>query len=230
MKWNDLEIHDCASLNELIEEVGFLPLLPTEISGWSAEEVVDDDCRYHTLPEGGWEWPLWDWKGSIIQETGCAYGKFFGGKAGFISREWWNDFCNWRRHLHPYPAPESIEEMILLTLREGGSMITRELRAACGFTGAKMRSKFDGYVTRLQMGGYVVTEDFVYPRDRHGRTYGWGWSLLTLPENLLGRELCGANDTPQASYERMKTHLQELLPQASEKQINKMLEIRVSTV
>ncbi len=225
MNWNELELHDCASLNELIGEVGFLPLLAADIDGWSAEEVVDVDCRYHTLSDGGWEWPLWDWKGSIIQETGCAYGKFFGGKAGFISREWWPDFCHWRRSLHPYPAPESIEETILLTLREGGSMITRELRAACGFTGTKMRSRFDGYITRLQMGGYIVTEDFVYPHDKHGRSYGWGWSLLTLPESLLGREACRKDCPPQESFRRLKEHFREILPRATEKQLDKILEV-----
>lgn len=225
MNWNELELHDCASLNELINEVGFLPLLATKIEGWSAEEVMDDDCRYHTLPDGGWEWPLWDWKGSIIQETGCAYGKFFGGKAGFISREWWPDFCNWRRYLHPHPVSGSIEEAILLTLGEGGSMTTRELRVACGFTGPKMRSKFDAYITHLQMGCYIVTEDFVYPHDKHGRSYGWGWSLLTLPENLLGREACHKDCSLRESFLRLKEHLRETLPQASESQLCKILEV-----
>jgi hypothetical protein len=74
-----------------------------------------------------------------------VYGKFFAGKAGFISRQWWPDFCNYRRSLHPAPAENSIEDTILLTLQERGPFITRELRAACGFTGPKMRSKFDGY-------------------------------------------------------------------------------------
>jgi hypothetical protein len=104
-------------------------------------------------------------------------------------------------------------------------MITRELRAACGFTGTKMRSKFDGYITRLQMGGYIVTEDFVYPHDKHGRSYGWGWSLLTVPESLLGREACRKNCPPQESFRRLKEHLREILPQASEKQIDKILEV-----
>lgn len=116
------KLHSAADLTEYINKVGLLPLLcivPT--LGWSAEEVVDDDCQYTVLPEGGWEWPLWDWKGEIIRESGCAYGKF------------------------------------------------------------------DNFITRLQMGGYIVTEDFVYPHDKHGKQYGWGWSLLTTPEDLFGK-------------------------------------------
>lgn len=211
------KLHSAAELTEYINKVGLLPLLsmvPT--LGWSAEEVVDDDCQYTVLPEGGWEWPLWDWKGEIIRESGCAYGKFFLGKAGFISKEWWPDFCNYRRSTHPHPAEGSIEEAILETLKLNGSMITRDLRKACGFTEPKMRSKFDNFITRLQMGGYIVTEDFVYPHDKHGKQYGWGWSLLTTPEDLFGREACHSDHTPEESRQRLMKHFQKLFHDVSE--------------
>ena len=116
-----------------------------------AEDMVDDDCRYVVFPDGGWDWPLWKWKGPIVTEGNCVYGKFFAGKAGFVSRAWWPDLCNYRRSQHPIPQEGSIEDAILFTLNEQGSMITRELRAACGFNGPKMRSRFDAYITRLQM-------------------------------------------------------------------------------
>ena len=131
----DAEIHSCAELMDFIQRVGFLPLLDSGIYGYSAEDIVDEDCRYVVYSDGGWDWPLWKWKGPIVSEGSCVYGKFFAGKAGFISREWWPDFCNYRRSRHPAPAEGSIEEAILLTLEEQGSLITRELRAACGFTG-----------------------------------------------------------------------------------------------
>jgi hypothetical protein len=203
--------------------MGFLPLFDIGVNGFSADALVDDDCRYVVLPDGGWEWPLWKWKGPVVTDGNCVYGKFFASKAGFISRDWWPDFYNYRRSTHPKPEEGSVEEAILLTLEENGSMITRELRAACGFDGPKMRSRFDAYVTRLQMGCYIVTEDFVYPHDKYGREYGWGWSLLTTPEQLLGREACRCRRTPEESLQRMVAHLQRLLPDASEKQIRKML-------
>lgn len=206
-----------------IKEVGFLPLLDSGIAGYSAEDVVDEDCRYVVFTDGGWDWPLWKWKGPIVQEGGCVYGKFFAGKAGFVSREWWADLCNYRRSKYPKPEEGSIEETILLTLAENGSLITRELRAACGFTGSGMRSKFDGYVTRLQMATRIVTEDFVYPQDKHGREYGWGWSLLTIPDALYGREACRCERTPEESFQRILAHLQQLLPEATDKQIRKLI-------
>ena len=203
--------------------MGFLPLLDSGIKGYCAESMMAEECRYTVLPDGSWEWPLWQWKGQAVTEGNSVYGKFFAGKAGFVSLDWWADFCNWRRSRNPQPEEGSIEEMILATLREHGSMITRELRAACGFTGPKMRSKFDSYITRLQMGCHIVTENFVYPTDRHGREYGFGWALLTTPEQLLGRDACQCDHMPEESYRLMSEHLACLLPNATEKQIAKML-------
>ncbi len=216
-------LHTSSELIDYINQVGFLPLLRMGVRGWSAEEVTDEDCQYTRLPDGGWEWPLWEWKGAILQESGCAYGKFFERKAAFISRAWWPDFCNYRRSLYPRPEEESIEKSILEVLESEGSLITRELRAACGFTGPKMRSRFDAYVTRLEMGGYIVTEDFVYPLDRHGREYGWGWSLLTTPEALFGWEACHPDRTPQESRERLLGQFREILPDVSEQRLNALL-------
>jgi len=217
------EIYQQAQLMELIQEIGFLPLLDSGIAGFSAEEVVEEECRYVVFPDGGWDWPLWKWKGPIATEGNCVYGKFFAGKAGFISREWWPDFFNYRRWKYPSPEEGSIEDTILITLQEHGSLITRELRAACGFTGPKMRSRFDSYVTRLQMACRIVTEDFVYPHDKHGRQYGWGWSLLTTPEQLLGHEACRCPRTPQESYQRLIAHFQQILPEATNQQILKLI-------
>lgn len=216
-------LHTCPELIDYINETGFLPLLNMGIPGWSAEDVMDEDCQYTRLPDGGWEWPLWQWKGSILQESGCAYGKFFDRKAAFVSRDWWPDFCNYRRSVFPLPEAGSVEEGILDILRAEGSLITRQLRAACGFTGPNMREKFDSYITRLEMGGYIVTEDFIYPTDRHGREYGWGWSLLTTPEALFGREACHPGCTPQESRERLLCQLRKILPDASARQLDSLL-------
>lgn len=216
-------VSSAAEVMELIDDIGFLPLLDSGIPGYSAEEIVDEDCRYVVFPDGGWDWPLWKWKGQIVTEMPCLYGKFFAGKAGFISREWWPDFCNYRRSRYPRPQDESIEGTILDTLRMTGSIITRELRSACGFNGKGMRSKFDGYVTRLQIATYVVTEDFVYPHDKHGREYGWGWSLLNTPEALYGKEACTCSRSAEDSFRRLVGQFRKILPEATEKQSLKLV-------
>lgn len=223
MTGTDKRIGSCSELVDCIQQVGFLPLLESGIYGFSAEAMVEDDCRYVVFPDGGWDWPLWKWKGQVVAEGNTVYGKFFASKAGFVSREWWPDLCNYRRAVHPAPEEGTIEDAILETLREHGSMITRELRAACGFTGPKMRSRFDSYVTRLQMACRIVTEDFVYPVDRHNREYGWGWALLTTPEQLYGRDFCQCERSPEDSFERMVGHMRKMLPDADERQLKKML-------
>lgn len=216
-------IDSAAELMELIDEIGFLPLLDSGVYGFSAEEIVDEDCRYVVFSDGGWDWPLWKWKGQIVTEMPCFYGKFFNKKAGFISKEWWPDFCNYRRSKFPHPSLDSIEGSILDTLRTTGSLITRELRAACGFNGKGMRSKFDGYITKLEMATYIVTEDFVYPLDKRGKEYGWGWSLLNTPESLYGKEVCTCEHTAEASFKRLVSQFEKILPDANEKQILKLI-------
>ena len=86
-----------------------------------------------------------------------------------------------------------------------------------------MRSKFDGYITRLQMACRIVTEDFVYPLDKHNHEYGWGWALLTTPEQLLGREGLECSYSPEESFQRLLAHMRTILPEATDKQIKKMI-------
>ena len=216
-------IHSCPELMECIQQLGFLPLLESGIPGFCAEEMMAPECRFTRFNDGSWEWPLWEWKSAVVTEGRCVYGKFFASKAGFVSQAWWPDLYNWRRSQHPVPEADSIEGVILTTLLEHGSMIARDLRAACNLTGQKMRSKFDAIICRMQMGCLIVTEDFVYPTDKHGREYGFGWSLLTTPERLLGLEACQCNRTPEESFNRMYDHLANLHPYATEKQITKLI-------
>ena len=215
-------IHTASALIDYINDVGFLPLLNVGIAGWSADEAVDEECRYAMRPDGSWEWPLWEWKGEILRESGCAYGKFFGGKAAFVSRAWWPDMCNYRRSRAPLPAEDSIERAILDTLKAEGSMVSRELRAACGMTGRGMRSRFDSCITRLQAQCRIVTEDFVYAHDSRGHRYGWGLALLTTPETLFGVEACRPDRTPDESRERIIRQLRHILPALPEQRIARL--------
>ena len=66
----------------------------------------------------------------------------------------------------------------------------------------------------------IVAEDCGYVRLPEG---GWDWSLLNTPEDLYGREACQCNRTPEESYQRIFEHLKEILPDASDKQIFKLI-------
>ena len=77
----------------LIDEVGFLPLFKNEVDSFSAEENTSDLYWW----TGDEEQDSWEWRRLIARSGRVAYGKFFGGKAGFISRAWFPHFANWRR-------------------------------------------------------------------------------------------------------------------------------------
>ena len=212
------QLHSADDLIAAVEEYGFLPFFQNETPGFSVEELCSPELWFADDVDGPWEW-----KGPAARSGKCLYGKLFNKKAGFISKEWWPDFCNYRRSKYARPDEDSIEGAIIETLKMNGSMITRELRAACGFNGKGMRSKFDGYLTRLEMATYIVTEDFVYPHDKHNREYGWGWSLLNTPESLYGKDVFSCPRTPDESYKRIYNHLHSILPEATDKQIAKLI-------
>ena len=87
----DFTIRTQKDLEKAVEEVGILPLFKNSIPGYSVEEHAHPSAWFPS-EEG-----VWEWKGPVIRSTGCAYGKFLGNKAVFISREWFPDFANWRR-------------------------------------------------------------------------------------------------------------------------------------
>ncbi|MBQ9719174.1 MAG: hypothetical protein IJV64_00595 [Oscillospiraceae bacterium] len=76
----DYYIRSPQDLVNMINIVGFLPVFANDIPGFSAEE--------HTDPAFLWgaEDGLWEWKGPVIRQSGCAYGKFLMGKATFVNR------------------------------------------------------------------------------------------------------------------------------------------------
>ena len=93
-------IHTVDEAIEYINEIGFMPLFKNEIPGFSLEE--------HTVAEHWWsenpDIDPWEWRVIISRRGEVAYGKFFDGKAGFISREWLPYFVNYRRDGYDFDA------------------------------------------------------------------------------------------------------------------------------
>ena len=101
MVFGDFIIKSKADLRAAIREFGFLPFFEKSIGGFSIEEHIAPQCWWNS--ETG-AWSAWEWKGPVIRETGCAYGKFFEKKACYISREWFADFANYRRDGYDFDA------------------------------------------------------------------------------------------------------------------------------
>ncbi|MCC8357637.1 MAG: hypothetical protein LJU34_07410 [Oscillospiraceae bacterium] len=164
----------------------------------------------------------------MIRKTGCAYGKFFAGKAGFISREWYCDFANYRRDGYDFDAryddglARFQDKKVYDILAGYPSLLSKEWRR---LTGIKKRGEFDAIVNRLQMQGYVVTTDFEYARDKHGNAYGWGLSRYATPEAFFGADFTGHvyARAPEQSKERMVSRLCQICPNATMEQIARIL-------
>lgn len=214
------------NLTDAIEKYGFVPFFANSIEGFSIEENVSDDLWWH----GKDGWKVWEWKGPIIKEMKCAYGKFFDKKAVFISKDWFYDFANYRRDGYDFDARfddglASYRESELYNLiKENEPIISKKLKEIGDYKkGGKIG--FETLITKLQEKCYIVTSDFVYLRDKHGNPYGWGVAEYSTAEKFFGKSFSSKayKRTPEKSYQRIFNHLKEMLPDVSEDAIKKIL-------
>ena len=223
----DFVINSKEDLIEAIEEYGFLPFFENSIEGFSIEEHISWDCWYHS---GSGDWPAWEWKGPIIRETGCAYGKFFEKKACYISPEWFPDFANWRRDGYDFDARfddglAPLKDKVLYDLIENnGPILSKELKERGNYRKGGVKG-FDTMINRLQAQCYVLISDFIYLTDRHGKPYGWGVAEYATPERFMGERFTYSvyRRTPQESYERILAHFQGLFPDEDENTLKRFL-------
>ena len=219
------EIKTKEDIIRLVNELGFLPYFKGEIPGFSIEENIRALWGSEAEPEGPWEW-----KGPIIRAAGCAYGKFYRGRAMYVSRDWFPDFANHRRDGYDYDARVDDglarwqDESIMAVLAGRGELKSRELKSLSCLS-EESRRRFDQSLSFLQMQAYITTADFVYETDRLGRPYGWGVARYATPEHFFGAaftERVYARE-PEESREKLRAHLTKLLPQATGAQIKRLI-------
>lgn len=216
MAFGDFVIDSKSDLIDAINEYGFLPFFENSIEGFSVEEHITADCWWHS-DTGAWS--AWEWKGPVIRETGCAYGKFFEKKACYISREWFPDFANYRRDGYDFDArfddglaPLRDKQLYDLTA-QNAPIISKELKQLGNYKNGGNKG-FDTIITRLQSQGYILISDFVYMKDKQGNPYGWGVAEYSTPESFMGS---GFTDivyrrSPAESCERLLEHFSRLFP------------------
>jgi hypothetical protein len=186
MRFN-FTIHCKQDLIETVQTFGIVPLFANSIPGFSVEEHCDPRCWFSDTEEG-----VWEWKGPVIRESGCAYGKFFEKKAAFVSRECFLDLANYRRDGYDFDARydeglASRQDKELFNLIDAHApILSKELKAIGNYRKGG-RKGFETSINRLQEQGYVIISDFVYQQDRFGKTYGWGVAEYSTPEKLFGQ-------------------------------------------
>lgn len=223
MRFHPVENAD--ALTVLIREVGFLPFFAGEIKGLSVEECCPPTLWFSDTEDGPWEW-----KGPVIRTGHCVYGKFFAGKAGFVSLDWLPDFANYRRDGYDFDARFDDElasfrdKAVFDVLAEHGSLLSKELKARCHYRKGENKG-FETVITHLQMQTYVTVSDFEYAVNRRGEPYGWGIARYSTPEALFGYDAVTAayRRPPAESAARIAAHLARLLPRESENAILRLI-------
>ncbi len=224
---NDFVISSQNDLIEAVKKYGFLPFFANSVPGFSIEEHISPDCWYFN--DSG-RWDAWEWKGEVIRRTGCAYGKFFEKKAVYISREWFIELANYRRDGYDFDAryddglAKHSDKVLFELIDENAPIISKKLKKLGNYRKGGNKG-FDTAITRLQELCYVLTSDFVYMTDKHGKRYGWGVAEYSTPEKFMGDDFISNvyRREPKESYRIVFEHLQKILPEATEEQIRKIL-------
>lgn len=230
-------------LLEIIEDVGFLPLFSNDINGFSVENMTDPSSWW-TGDENKdpWEWRI------VLSRTGkVAYGKFFGGRAGFISKKWFPYFANYRRNGYDFDAlyddgKAGRREKLLMdlfvpqgvdmwnvdpqTLESVGcspELFTFEMKEKAGF-GKGGEKNFEGVLTRLQMQTYLIARDFRPRLNKKGEEYGWPVAIMTPPEYLWGYTHVTSRykESPDASFAKIARQIGKHFD-ADEKDVRKVI-------
>ena len=219
MRFN--EVRSPEDVLELVERVGFLPFFKNRIPGFSLEECCPRELWFSDTVDGPWEW-----KGPVARTGRCVYGKLFSGKAGFVSREWFPDLANFRRDGYDFDArfedglAAIKDKTVFEAVEKSGTILSKDLKELTG------RPKgFDTVITRLQMQTYVVISDFVYMRDKHGKTYGWGVAKYSTPEAIFGYDFVSSayKSEPEGSRQRIVDHLRGVLPDVARSDIERLI-------
>ena len=226
--FSDFIIDSKSELIEIINEYGFLPFFENSIEGFSVEEHITRECWYNNL--GDSFWPAWEWKGSIIRETGCAYGKFFEKKACYVSPEWFAELANYRRDGYDFDARyedglSSYRDRQLYELIDSTAPVISKRLKQLGNYKKGGNTGFDTIVTRLQAQCYVVISDFVYLKDKFGNPYGWGVAEYSTPERFMGDSFTEKvyQNSPRDSFEKILEHFCRLFPNEDINKLRKFI-------
>ena len=218
-----LTVHSMEDMAALVVQAGLMPFSNSAVPGFSVCECTAPGLWFVEDTDGPWEW-----KGPVIEATGCAYGKLLGGKAAFVAREWYADLANYRRNGDDFEirfdeGRASVnEKRIMDVLMRCPSMDARTLKREAGFAKS---SAFDSAIAKLQAQCFVTVVDFDYDYDRFGQRQGWAVTRYATPENHFGEECIERmyERDPDESYGRLVAHLTEILGNEYEKQIIRML-------
>lgn len=219
-------IKNIDELTAFVDSCGFVPLFANEIEGFSVEE----HCAAESWWTGSADDP-WEMREQAAAERRVAYGKFFEGKAGFISLKMLPDFVNYRRDGYDFDSlwdegKAKLRQKKLMDLYElKDEWFSYEMKKAAGF-GKGGEKNFDGTVNQLMQQLYLVMCDFRKKLNKRGEEYGlMKCAKYCPPEKIWGYDtVCSAYKyDPEESRERIEGQLFKLFPGADKKAAKKLI-------
>ena len=101
---------------------------------------------------------------------------------------------------------------------------SNELKKQAGF-GKDGEKGFDGAITNLMMQTYLCNCDFKKRVNKRGIEYGWDVAVYSSIEHIYGYDYVTScyKDNPQDSWKLLVDYMHEMLPDATDKQIRKVL-------
>ena len=153
-----------------------------------------------------------------------------GKKAGFISRAWFPHFANWRRDGYDFDSRWDEELATIRQKRIMDQFLTQnewfsyELKQRAGF-GKGGEKNFEGTVTDLQMGGYLLIRDFRRRINKKGFPYGWHISVYSSPEALWGYDHIASAYAadPEESKDLIYQQIQKNFPEVTREELDAVL-------
>ena len=227
LDWDDQSrIQSWEELLDWIDEIGFLPLFKNEIDGFSVEENTSD--LYWWSGEASQD--PWEWRELMARSGQVAYGKFFGKKAGFISKAWFPHFANYRRDGYDFDSrwDEELASMrakkVMDQFTEHSELFSFQLKQLADF-GKGGEKNFEGVVMELQMQTYLIIRDFRQRLNKKGAPYGWPISVYSTPEALWGYDHIASTYSlaPEDSGKRIQAQLMKNFPKALDVEIDVVL-------
>lgn len=225
-----MKIDSYQDMLDVVREVGFLPLFAGDVDGFSVEDMVEPGIWW----TGDWETDPWEWRIRAARENDIIYGKFFNKKAGFISKEWLPVFANYRRDGYDFDSrwddgkasyrQKKLMDFFMGDENEDNEIFSSELKKAAGF-GKDGEKNFEGTLTDLEMETYLICYDFRQRLNKKGEKYGWDIAVLSTPEKKFGYDVVtsGYDEDPKDSLKRITDRVYEYFPDASEKDILKLV-------
>ena len=193
---------------------------------WTNQDQLDTPVKWHC---GDPEVDPWEWRMRVLEErTDIAYSKVFFKTSGFITKGWYPYFYAVRRN------GESFEDAyeqgrISHTAKRIYDIVSQnyialhEIKTQGGF-GKEDKSQFDRAMMELQMGFYITMTGRKQKKNKYGIEYGWNSTVFTTVENFwVDRDFDLPKLNAMESYEKIKTQILKLNPNAEEKVIRKFI-------